>query len=284
VADRGTPIRCLIDGAAGNRLPITDRGLAYGDGLFETIAVRGGQPCQWPRHWSRLGLGCKRIGLQLPSEATVAKEVARLLQGIGHGVLKLLVTRGDGGRGYAPPTQVQCRRILALYPAPEYPAEWSSRGVAVRFCRTPATQSRVLAGVKHLNRLDSVLARAEWSDPGIAEGLLLGPEGEVIGGTMTNLFLWDGTGLRTPRVDRCGIAGTVRALAIELAVRRGMSCTEQGLSSAEVLQARGLFLTNSVVGVWPVRRLDGRRYDPGELPLDLIRTLEDEAQTSVTPA
>lgn len=280
MADRGAPIRCLIDGRAGDRLPVTDRGLAYGDGLFETLAVRDGKPCQWSRHWSRLGLGCERIGLQLPPEAAVAKEVAQLLQGIGHGVLKLLVTRGDGGRGYAPPTQIQCRRILALYPAPGYPAEWSSHGVEVRFCRTPATQSRVLAGLKHLNRLDSVLARAEWSDPGIAEGLILGPEGEVIGGTMTNLFLWDGTRLRTPRIDRCGIAGTVRALAIELAARHGVSCTETRLIRADVLQARGLFLTNSVVGVWPVRRLDERRYDPGELPLDLIRTLRDEVQTS----
>jgi len=268
----------------GDRLPITDRGLSYGDGLFETLAVRDRQPCQWSRHWNRLTLGCRRIGLPLPSEATVASEVAQVLQGVDGGVLKLLVTRGDGGRGYAPPTEVQCRRILLLYPAPDYPTEWSSRGVDVRFCRTPATHNRVLAGLKHLNRLDSVLARAEWSDPGTAEGLITGPDAEVIGGTMTNLFIWDGAGLRTPRVDRCGIAGTVRALAIELAVGLGVSCTEARLSRADVLKARGLFLTNSVVGVWPVRRLDGRDYDPGDLPSDLIRTLRGEAHTSGAPA
>lgn len=202
-----------------------------------------------------------------------------LLRGIAQGVLKLMVTRGTGGRGYAPPPRAHPRRILMLYPDTDYPAEWQTTGVAIRSCRTPATHNPALAGLKHLNRLDNVLARAEWSDPGIAEGLMAGPAGEIVGGTMTNLFLWDGARLATPGVTRSGIAGTVRALALELAAGLGIPCVETRLSRADLLRARGLFLTNSLVGVWAVRRLDEREYDPEALPLDLLSTLRSQAQT-----
>lgn len=270
---------CLIDGEPGQALPVTDRGLSYGDGLFETLLVREGRPCQWRRHWDRLARGCRRLALKPPAESTLVEEAARLLVGVDTGVLKILVTRGDGGRGYAPPQGGRPRRILARFPAPEYPGAWHDAGVVVQTCRTPATQNPAIAGIKHLNRLDSVLARAEWSDPGIAEGLLIGPDGDLVGGTMSNLFLWDGAGLRTPRVDRCGIAGTVRALAMELAADWGIPCVEARLTRADLRAARGLFLTSSLLGAWPIRRLDGRDLDPNDLPLDLIGALRRAAQT-----
>jgi 4-amino-4-deoxychorismate lyase len=253
--------------------------LSYGDGLFETLLVRDGSPCQWSRHWGRLGQGSSRLGMPLPTESLVTDEIAELLRGSRSGVLRLTVTRGDGGRGYSPPADACPRRILSLYATPEYPSAWAAGGVVIRMCRTPATENPALAGLKHLNRLDSVLARAEWSDPGIAEGLMAGPGGDIIGGTMTNLFLWDGAGLKTPPIDRCGVAGTVRALAVELAARLGIACVETRLYLDDLLGARGLFLTNSVLGVWPVRRLDAHDYDPEDLPLDLIRILRQDAQT-----
>ncbi len=275
----GAPIRCLIDGVSGRRIPVTDRGLSYGDGLFETLLVRNGRPCQWRRHLDRLGLGCRRLGFPTPAETILADEVGGLLRGIDTGVLKVLVTRGDGGRGYAPRSDARPRRILSLFADADYPAEWPAMGVVARTCRTPANQNPVLAGLKHLNRLDSVLARAEWSDPGIAEGLMAGPGGDFIGGTMTNLFLWDGAGLVTPGVDGCGIAGTVRGLALDLAAEHGIPCVETRLTRADLLGARGLFLTNSIAGVWPVRRLDDHEYDPEDLPLDLISALRQAARS-----
>jgi 4-amino-4-deoxychorismate lyase len=243
------------------------------------MLVREGRPCQWRRHWSRLAQGCRRLGFQPPSERDIAAEAAGLLRDVGLGVLKLLVTRGDGGRGYAPPPQAHPRRILVLYPMPDHPPEWASAGVVVRRCLTPATENAAFAGLKHLNRLDSVLARAEWSDPAIAEGLMAGSRGEIIGGTMTNVFLWDGECLKTPAIDRCGIAGTVRSLVMDLARRLGVACSEVRLGPEDLRDARGIFLTNSVLGVWPVRRLDGRDYDIEALPPELIRTIRQEAQS-----
>jgi 4-amino-4-deoxychorismate lyase len=136
----------------------------------------------------------------------------------------------------------------------------------------------VLAGVKHLNRLEQVLARAEWGDPGQAEGLMCSLGGNVIGGTMSNLFILAPTGLVTPRLDRCGIAGTIRRLVLENAARFGLTAVEGDLRVADVLRARGLFVTNALIGAWAVRQLGERRLDPRSLPLELLRWVRSAAQ------
>jgi 4-amino-4-deoxychorismate lyase len=272
------PLASLIDGVHGETIPAWDRGLSYGDGLFETVLVREGRPCQWSRHRTRLILGCRRLGIPAPTTEILESEVRLLTAGLERAVLKVLVTRGIGGRGYRSLPAAEPRRILHVYPAPEYPSAWPEHGVAVRYCQTPASYNPALAGLKHLNRLDSVLARAEWDDPEIADGLMSGMDGEVVGGTMTNLFIWDGRTLLTPAVDRCGIAGTVRALTLELARARAIPCVVADIKPAVLAGAEGLFLTNSLVGVWPVRRLGERELEPERLPLDLIAAVIREAQ------
>lgn len=271
-ADTG-PLRVLIDGTAADLVPVWDRGMVYGDGLFETVLIRDGKPCQWSRHLARLTLGCARLGLPAPPPERLENELRELLQGIDTGTLKVLITRGLGGRGYRPCADPQPRRALLLYPLPTWPDAWSTQGVNARFCLTRTSQNRTLAGIKHLNRLDSVLARAEWNDPQIAEGLMLREDGQVIGGTMTNLFLWTGTTLLTPVLDLAGIAGTVRALTLEVASRQGLDCRERDLPPRALREAPGLFLTNSLIGVWPIRRLDGRDYDLGRLPWSLLKAV-----------
>lgn len=272
------PIASLIDGRPGETVPSWDRGLSYGDGLFETVLVHRGAPCQWPRHCTRLLLGCRRLGIAEPPAALLEAEVRRLIAGLDEAVLKVLITRGVGGRGYRPQPAAEPRRILHLYPAPNYPAAWRQSGVVVRFCRTPTSYNPALAGLKHLNRLDNVLARAEWDDPEIAEGLLSGMDGEIVGGTMTNLFLWDGRTLATPALDRCGIAGTVRALTLELARACGIPCTVADTRREALVRMPGLFLTNSLVGAWPVRRLEERELDPTRLPLELLEAVNRESR------
>ena len=226
-----SPSRVLIDGLPADQVPVWDRGISYGDGLFETILIRSGVPCQWSRHLARLELGCRRLLIPPPSPQCLESEARALFREGEDGVLKILITRGSGGRGYRPPALPQPRRVLLCFPLPDYPANWSDEGVALRWCRTSASQNRSLAGIKHLNRLDSVLARAEWADPEIAEGLLLRDDGHVVGGTMTNLFLWTGQSLLTPRLDLAGIAGTVRALTMELASGLGIDCRESDLTA-----------------------------------------------------
>lgn len=273
------PLRVVIDGRNQDLIEVIDRGLQYGDGLFETIRIYAGQPCQWWRHLERLTLGAGRLGIQSPDPDILETEVLSLTQSLDHGVLKLILTRGSGGRGYRPLELSTPRRILLTYPLPpDLESSWRA-GVNARYCQAPASVNPALAGVKHLNRLDSVLARREWSDPAIAEGLMRDPSGWVVGGTMTNLFLWDGERLLTPPVDQSGIAGTLRALTLELAVQMGIDSLETRLAPADLEQAHGLFLTNAIVGVWPVRELAGQPFDLNDLPWALLDRVQESAHT-----
>jgi 4-amino-4-deoxychorismate lyase len=249
---------------------LSDRGLHYGDGLFETIAIRASAPCLWTEHLDRLRLGAVRLGIPLPDPDLLLRECLALIRDIAAGVVKLILTRGSGGRGYRPPAVPSPTRILALFPQPSYPAAWAEGGVTLRWCGTPLGENPRLAGIKHLNRLEQVLARAEWDDEAVAEGLMCDPRGRVIAGTMSNVFVYTGGRLLTPRLDTCGVAGTARALVLSLAPGYGIAVAEADLRRVDLEGANGVFLTNAVLGIWPVRCLGGVGYEPGRLPRDLI--------------
>jgi len=267
------PDTSLIDGIPAVVVPAADRGLQYGDGLFETIAVVDGRPCLWDRHLARLRAGCVRLAIPLPDPDLLQAEVLALAKGQGRAVLKLTVTRGEGGRGYRPPHPARPRRILRLHPWPDHPPAWRSAGVRVRYCRTRLGHQPLLAGLKHLNRLEQVLARAEWDDPDIGEGLMLDLDGTVVEGTQTNLFALTAGRLVTPLLDRCGVNGVVRQVVIETAWMQGLAVEEARLTPAELAQADALFLASSLAGLWPVRELDGRVLDPRGIPGELSRTV-----------
>ncbi len=171
-------------------------------------------------------------------------------------------------------------RVVSAEPLSPGSSERRSGGVAVRLCSLRLGHQPALAGLKHLNRLENVLARAEWSDPEIAEGLLCDTEGNVICGTMTNIFVAAGGALATPRLDRCGVAGVTRERVMEAAAQAGYSCGITTLTWSEVLGADEVFLVNSLAGIWPVRDLDGRSRTPGTITRELQRALErdDDAQ------
>jgi len=269
----------LIDGVATDRLAVADRGLQYGDGLFETLAIRDGAPCLWHEHLHRLSRGAERLGIPCPPPELLLREGRQLTGGESAGVLKILLTRGLGGRGYDPPEAPRPTRVLTRHPWPDYPETWGERGVAVIFCRTPLGENPRLAGLKHLNRLEQVLARAEWRDREIAEGLMRDGRGRIIGGTRSNLFLVRAGRLLTPRLDTCGIAGTVRGLVLRLAGGFGLRVLERDLRRADLVAADGLFLTNSLIGVWPVRRLGTREMSLDHLPWELIAAVRRATRT-----
>lgn len=275
--------RLVIDGEEQALISAEDRGLHYGDGLFETILIRDAMPCLWDRHLGRLRFGAQRLGLPLPESATLQREAARAIAGLSQGVLKLILTRGTGGRGYRPPSTPVPRRLLLSYPSPSDDDQTDAGGVRVRYCDTPVSMNPALAGIKHLNRLDSVLARREWDDPLIAEGLMCYEGGDPVCGTMSNLFVWDGRRLVTPSVARGGIAGTVRAVAIEEAARAGIACAVRPVTRREIERAVGLFLTNARIGVWPVTQLGDRLFDPDSLPTPLISAIRRAAHTPGWP-
>jgi 4-amino-4-deoxychorismate lyase len=266
----------LVNGAAADSVAATDRGLAYGDGVFRTILSRQGKPFAWARHYRKLARDCAALELPCPSEDLLARELARALDPASAQVAKIIITRGSGERGYAPPREPSPTRIVMSGPAPEYPGEFSQAGVEVCICRTRLASQPRLAGVKHLNRLENVLARAEWSDPAVPEGLVLDDDGHLVGGTHSNLFLVESGVLVTPALARCGVAGVTRERVMEAAVARGIECREEPVSQGRLLAAEAALLVNSVIGVWAIRACLGHRWTPGEWAKRVREWLDEE--------
>jgi 4-amino-4-deoxychorismate lyase len=145
--------------------------------------------------------------------------------------------------------------------------------VRVRRARLRLGENPALAGIKHCNRLEQVLARREWSDPGIGEALMFSSSGALVSGTMSNVFLVHGSKLLTPSVDRCGVAGVMRATVLDLAAQLGIPAQERRLDETELAAAEELFLTNALIGIRPISELDGVSVPPGPVTRRLQREL-----------
>lgn len=263
----------LINGVLADSLPASDRGLAYGDGLYRTLEVLAGQPQRWGWQWQRLAADCAALRLPCPDEALLLAEIATVCAGLPRAVAKVVLTRGSGQRGYAIPATVQPTRIVSAAAWAGYPPERAAQGITVRWCSTRLGLQPLLAGIKHLNRLENVLARSEWDDPAIAEGLMLDSDGTVVEGTMSNLFWVRDGQLYTPPLDRCGVSGAIRACVIDTARQLGVVVSEQRLQPAELLEADEAFVCNSLAGIWPLRQLDGHSWRAWPLTARLQQAL-----------
>jgi len=245
-------------------VPADDRGLAYGDGLFETVRVSAGRPVLMERHWARLSAGCARLGIpELPFWHDALDD---FLAGRGDGVVKLLVTRGGGGRGYLPPADVAPVFMLGWHALPDYPAEYGESGIAAGHCQLTLATQPALAGIKHLNRLEQVLLRRELAaQPDCAEAVVLDGEGRVVEGVFSNIFLVRDGVLITPDLSRCGVRGVLRDALLDAAAAAGLPWRVGDVGPADCRDADEWFFCNSVYGIWPVRRWGERAWRPGPM-------------------
>lgn len=263
-----------VDGQPAVGVPALDRGLAYGDGLFETIRVIARQPQLLTRHLQRLEDGCQRLGIACDL-AQLRTQILAFSTALGDGVAKLILTRGDGQRGYLPPHPCLPRTILLGSPAPVYPREHAEHGVRLYPCATRLAEQPALAGLKHLNRLEQVLARGEWQDPLFAEGLMRDMSGRVIEGVFSNIFLISKGVLQTPSLERSGVAGVMRAEILERAQRAGMAVQVCDVAFEKLLGADEVLVCNSLYGIWPVRQLQGHVWPVGPLTRKLQDLIAD---------
>jgi len=266
----------LINGIVTDLLPASDRGLQYGDGLFETIAVVDGEPQLWAAHMARLATGCEVLQLPPPENELLLQEVRQLCAKGKKTILKIIMTRGSGGRGYRFPENVAVTRLLSVHPWPDYPSTHYQHGITATVCDTRLASHSALAGIKHLNRLEQVLARNEWQGNDIHEGLMLDHHDNVIEGTMSNLFIIEGDTLITPYLNECGINGVMRETVLALAIRLNITTCIETVSLARLKAASACFVTNSIIGLWPLRALDDITYQPAKMTQDLIRALSEQ--------
>ncbi len=202
----------------------------------------------------------------MPERDMLHGEICTVSANVDRGVLKLIVTRGTAGRGYAPPDQALPTRILSLHPWPHYPVSHWDEGITACQCRVRLSRNRLLAGIKHLNRLEQVLARRDCQIDNCPEGLMLDTSGWVIEGTMSNLFLVRDGQLITPPLTQCGIDGVMREIIMEMMdSERQVPLRVKAIRLGSVITAEEVFFCNSLFGVWPVERIASRTYTVGPI-------------------
>lgn len=253
----------VVNGAASGALSAMDRGLAYGDGVFRTLRLRGGAPLAWQDQYRKLEHDCTALAIACPSDPTLLGEVERVAHHEPDGIAKIIVTRGSSQRGYVFSGRGSPTRVVMSSPYPFERRDLAGAGIRARLCALRLAHQPALAGIKHLNRLENVLARQEWHDPDIAEGLLRDGDGNVIGGTMSNIFIVENGALATPDLCRAGVAGVTRERILRCASRSGVACQVCDITVERLLRADEVFVVNSVIGVWRIRELDGRAWDTG---------------------
>jgi 4-amino-4-deoxychorismate lyase len=253
----------LINGEDREYIATTDRGFQYGDGLFETIEVIGGQPIFLQQHLSRLNVGCLRLSIPIPNIQQLTEDIFLVCKDAKLAVVKIIVTRGSGGRGYRQPESIQPTRVVSLHPFPGFPPTNAKQGITACFCDTRLGLNPALAGIKHLNRLEQVMARAEWDDPIIQEGIMLDINNNVIEGTMTNLFYVKDNIIYTSSLKLSGVAGVMREIIKKIIVEQNLALVEHDYGKENLLVADEAFVCNSVIGIWPIRQIEQCNFTVG---------------------
>ena len=275
----------LFNGQLRDTLPISDRGLQYGDGVWETIRIKNHQAMLLEQHLERLQLGVKTLALQNFDINALRQEIKTLQSQQKEAVLKIIISRGSGGRGYNPiGINTPASRIVSLHPLPDYPKSYYQEGIQLTLCRTRLAHNPILAGFKHLNCLNYIMARAEFSEP-YQEGLVRDYQGHIIEGTMSNVFIIKDNTLYTPQLDACGIKGVMQnSLIKQLATLPQTEIKlvwKANISVSDIQQADAVFITNSIIGIWAVKSfsvIDAHLKSVDYAPHPLIQQLQNTVE------
>jgi len=263
----------LVNGQSSETISVQDRGLLYGDGVFETILCEGGRPVLLAGHSQRLENGCKRLNLPRQDLPTILSDI-RQVAGDDDCIVKVIITRGAGARGYKYSQNNNSTRIVYRDEIANFPIEYYTQGIQLTQCEHKLAENGALSGIKHLNRLDQVLARNEWDDE-YQEGVMLDNRGNVVEGTMSNIFIEKNQQWITPKLDHAGVAGVMRQWIMRNSYHADMECLEESISLSDLQTADALFVCNSVIGIWPVASFAGKDYSVSDATKIVMSHIHD---------
>ncbi|MBH71848.1 MAG: aminodeoxychorismate lyase [Pelagibacteraceae bacterium] len=264
-----------INGKLTSKINIKDRAVQYGDGVFETIAVKENLLEFWKDHYQRLKKGCKILKIKCPSELLLKKEINKFLKKEKKKkfILKIIISRGEGGRGYCPPKNAIPTRILGSYNWPVYPEANYKKGVKIGICKLRISSQPYLSEIKHLNRLEQIIARSEWKTKNISESLMLDFNENIIEGTMSNIFGVKKNVFYTPIVKFSGVEGIMRKLILKLLKEKKKKYKIKKIKLNELLNFEEVFICNSIFGIWPVRQILKKKFHFGKKTKEIIDLL-----------
>ena len=264
-----------VNGKISKTIDVRDRSVQYGDGVFETIAVKEKLLRFWKEHYQRLNKGCKILKIKCPAEIFLKKEINKFLKKTKKKkfILKIIISRGIGGRGYNPPTNTKPARILGIYDWPNYPEINFTKGIIMDVCKTRISSQPFLSQIKHLNRLEQIIARSEWQSKTISESIMLDFNDNVIEGTMSNIFGVKKNIFYTPNIKFSGIEGIMRGVILKLLKKNKKKYMIKKIMLKELLKFDEVFVCNSIFGIWPVIKISKKKFSFGEKTKEIINFL-----------
>lgn len=263
-------LRQWLNGVSQAHISSCDRGLSYGDGVFTTLAYAQGQLRWLDRHLQRLVHDSQRLGFPPLDQTQLQQQLRHFSQDLPDPcVVKVIITRGEGGRGYAPLAEPQLSYLIQAFPWPQWPAEFAETGVQAVWSPIALARSPHLAGLKHLNRLEQVLAQTALSTTQAQEAIMCDTEGYVVEGSKSNLFWVQAGQLFTPSLEHAGVAGIMRQQIIEHYQQQALPVHIGLFRPADLLAADEVFICNSLLGIWPVRELAAQQWPLGTLTKSL---------------
>lgn len=249
----------LINDQYCDQIPVSDRGFQYGDGVFETIGILNNRPLFWGEHIKRLHKGCQRLGISPPPDAKVLlSQVQALCDNHPHSsaIIKIFITRGQGLRGYQFSRGNAPTRVVTIHHWSGFDTNLVHNGILARICETRLSMNSALAGIKHMNRLENILARAEWNNSDVKEGIMLDTQGHVIEGVMSNIFIIHNNCILTPDLSQSGVTGIMRQVVLQLLEEMAMKIRITSISLDQLLESDEIFCCNSLMPIWPIKKID----------------------------
>lgn len=237
-------------------IPIAwERAIAYGDGFFETVLVIDGSAALWSFHRTRLAETAKRLAVRCDI-SSIEKDFFACAKQHNNAVIKIIVARAGGQRGYCSQRASDVTVNINAYPMPQFSQQRLTQGIRLHVCHQRLSHNSALAGIKHLNRLEQVVAANERNEQMADEGLMLDETGSVVEGVSSNVFILQEKKLLTPNLHRCGVAGVMRAAVMQqLSKQINLAVEERRLTLNDCLAADGMFICNSVIGIVPVQAI-----------------------------
>jgi branched-chain amino acid aminotransferase len=260
------------------RISVDDRGLLFGDGLFETMRSYGGKVFRMDRHLGRLFDSMETIRIRLPYDTKELEEAIYATIRANHlpdAYIRLTITRGAGGRGLDPPESSCPTVVIVARELIPYSAHLYHAGMKVDIARNARSLPSPLSRLKSLNFLNNVLARIEARERGTDEAILLNSNGFVSEGTVSNVFLVREGVLITPDVESGILPGITRETILDLAREKRISLEERLVNTTELFEAEEIFLTNTLMEIMPVSEIDGARVGK-DIPGALTYTFMNE--------
>ncbi len=261
-----------LNGKIINELDIKERGFAYGDGIFSTINIHNGQAQLLDLHWQRLQKSCARLRITETFLTQWQADFEQFMAQNPYSICKIIITRGCGGRGYLPDTQALPNCYFLAYQRQEHPTLYQ-HGINTAFLNQCLGLNPLLAGLKHLNRLEQVLLRQELASLGFPEGVVCDIQGRVIEGVFSNLFMIKNQVLYTPALRQAGVEGVMRQHILHLAQHLQYSVSIEDLMPKHLLTADEVFFCNSLYGIWPVKQLQDTLYSANPMTQHLQASL-----------